>query len=159
MVDAGRRAAVSSSGNNGDSARGAAMNIQESVERVLQRKENLADLFYEVFLRDYPEVRQHFDGVNFRHQSVLLTMALMVMERHHRGQYPAIESYLKYLGSKHHDRGIPAESFPLFAAALLATLEQFHGADWNAELAGQWRAAIDRASATMLEGYRTRFSV
>jgi hemoglobin-like flavoprotein len=135
------------------------MNIQESVERILQHKESLADLFYEVFLREYPEVRRHFDGVIFSHQSVLLTMALMVIERHQRGPYPATESYLKYLGTKHHDRGIPAEAYPLFAAALLATLEQFHGADWDAEVAGQWRAAINRAITTMLEGYRSHFNV
>jgi hemoglobin-like flavoprotein len=135
------------------------MNIQESVERILQHKESLADLFYEVFLRECPEVRRHFDQVNFRHQSVLLTMALMVMERHHRGPYPATESYLRYLGTKHHDRGVPAETYPLFAAALLSTLQRFHGDDWNEELAGQWREAIGQASATMLQGYDTHFSV
>jgi hypothetical protein len=41
----------------------------------------------------------------------------------------------------------------------MSTLERFHGAEWDEELAGQWREAIDRASETMLEGYRTHFSV
>jgi hemoglobin-like flavoprotein len=135
------------------------MNIQESVEQILRNKESLADLFYEVFLGEYPEVKRHFESVNFRHQSVLLTMALMVTERHHRGPYPATENYLRYLGTKHHDRGIPPEAFPLFTAALMSTLERFHGAEWDEALAGQWREAIDRASETMLEGYRTHFSV
>jgi hemoglobin-like flavoprotein len=135
------------------------MNIQESVERILRNKESLADLFYETFLRDYPQVQKHFENVNFRHQTVLLTMALMVMERHTRGPYQATESYLRYLGTKHHDRGIPPEAFPLFAAALLSTLKRFHGDDWDDGLAEQWRDAIARTSETMLEGYRTHFSV
>jgi len=135
------------------------MNLQESLHTILAQSETLADLFYLVFLERYPEVRQHFQGVNLRQQGVLLTMALMVMERHDSGSYPATEMYLRYLGSKHHDRGIPRHLYPHFRDALLAALERFHSKDWGAELAAQWGGAIDRASATMLEGYQERHSV
>jgi hemoglobin-like flavoprotein len=67
--------------------------------------------------------------------------------------------YLRYLGTKHHDRGIPAELFPKFRDALLAALERFHSNDWNAHLARQWHDAIDHATATMLSGYRHHYTV
>src|SRR5262245_28244118 len=73
--------------------RGGNMNIQESLHAILQRQDSITDLFYRVFLERYPEVRDHFQGVNLRHQAVLLNMALMVMERHYKGSYPATEMY------------------------------------------------------------------
>jgi hemoglobin-like flavoprotein len=135
------------------------MNISESVHRILGDQESLADLFYSVFLDHYPEVRRHFQGVDLKYQAVLLSMALLVMERHCTASYSATETYLKYLGTKHCTRGVPAELFPYFRDALLATLEQFHGSDWDAGLARQWREAIARATETMLEGYKQHFTV
>jgi hemoglobin-like flavoprotein len=67
--------------------------------------------------------------------------------------------YLKYLGTKHHSRGVEPDLYPKFRDALLATLEEFHGRDWDLLLARQWGEAIDRAAATMLEGYKERFHV
>jgi len=133
------------------------MTIHDSLHRILEQNETLADLFYIVFIERYPEVRRHFQGVNLRTQSVLLTIALMVMERHYTGSYPATHMYLKYLGAKHKKWGIPAEHYPKFGDALLATLERFHSTDWGPPLAAEWAAAIDRAVRTMLEGYRPDF--
>lgn len=135
------------------------MDIHESVHRILMQQQTFADLFYLVFLERYPNVRSHFKGVNMRHQGVLLTMALMVMERHYSGSYPATQMYLMYLGTKHHDRGIALALFPHFHDALMATLERFHSTDWNSQLAGQWHEAIDRTIQTMLEGYQEHFNV
>ena len=66
---------------------------------------------------------------------------------------------MKYLGTKHQDRGIPFQEYPKFGQALVAALEQFHGPDWNPQLAGQWQEAIDRASNLLFEGYRTHYTV
>jgi hemoglobin-like flavoprotein len=135
------------------------MDIQQSMNRILEQKETLADLFYLVFLERYPELRPHFERVNMKGQVALLTMALMVMERHYHHSYPATEMYLRYLGTKHHDRHIPSADFPKFRAAMLASLERFHSKDWNPHLARQWAEAIDKASAAMLDGYRHHYSV
>src|SRR5262245_20460207 len=110
------------------------MDIQESLDQILRNRENLAELFYAEFLDHYPEVRSHFEGVNLRRQAVLLTMALLVMERHYRCGYPATEMYLKYLGTRHHSRGVPVEQYPMFRGALLTALERFHGPDWDGRL-------------------------
>ena len=135
------------------------IDIQESLQRLLQHQAAVADLFYEIFLDRYPEARPYFQGVNLRQQAILLTMALTVIEGYYSHSFPSMAMYLKYLGTKHHGRGVPAELYPSFCDALLSALEQFHGPDWNPRLAGQWQEAIRRASQAMLEGYRERFTV
>ena len=83
----------------------------------------------------------------------------LVIEGYYTHSFPSMAMYLKYLGTKHHGRGVPAELYPSFCDALLSALEQFHGPDWNPRLAGQWQEAIHRASQAMLEGYREHFTV
>jgi hemoglobin-like flavoprotein len=129
------------------------MDIGESLHRVLEDKQGVAELFYQRFLDGAPEVQRHFDGVNMRYQQVMLTMALMAIERQHRSAYPATASYLRHLGTKHQARGIPAELYSKFREDLLAALGQFHGPDWDGPLASQWAEAIDGATRIMLEGY------
>jgi hemoglobin-like flavoprotein len=130
------------------------MTIEDSLQRVLEQRDNLAALFYEVFFDRHPEAKLLFKDVNLKYQTVLLTMALMVIERHYKNGYLATELYLKYLGHKHHRRGVPAEMYSVWIDSLLAALEKFHGRDWDDEAAGQWRAALDRATEVMLNGYR-----
>ena len=86
-------------------------------------------------------------------------MTLMVIERYHSRGYPAVAMYLNYLGTKHHERGIEPDLYPKFRESLLASLEQFHGPDWDLDLARQWAEAIDRAILAMLEGYTRKFHV
>jgi hemoglobin-like flavoprotein len=139
---------------------GIVMDIQESMHRILERRGGMEEpFFYAVFFERHPEVMAHFRGTNLEQQAMLLTMALMVIERHYSRSYPTTAMYLKYLGTKHHSRGIDPDLYPKFRDAMLATLEEFHGSDWDTALAGQWRDAIDRAAATMLEGYTERFHV
>jgi hemoglobin-like flavoprotein len=130
------------------------MTIGESLRRVLEDRDGIAALFYEMFFQRHPEARPLFKDVNFKYQTVLLTMALMVVERHYASEYRATELYLQHLGHKHHQRAVPPEMYQQWVESLLAALERFHGADWDAEAASQWRAALDRASKVMLAGYR-----
>jgi hemoglobin-like flavoprotein len=130
------------------------MTIQESLRQVLEKRDDLAALFYEVFFDRQPDAKPYFKDVNLKYQTVLLTMALMVVERHYKSGYQATELYLKYLGHKHHLRDVPPELYPKWIESLLEALEKFHAADWDAEAAGEWRAALDRAAQVMLVGYR-----
>lgn len=135
------------------------MDIHESLHALLRREEIFADLFYDVFLDQHPEVREFFEDVDLQRQAILLTMALVVVVNHYANDYPATEMYLKYLGTQHQRRGVPVDTYAGFRDALLETLERFHGNDWNAELAGNWRAAIELAASTMHEGYREQYTV
>jgi len=131
------------------------MDIQQSLARVLDRKEPLAELFYTHFFSRYPEVRQYFARVNMKRQAVLLTMALQLSVQYYVNSFPAIAAYLKILGEKHQDWGIPREQYPKFCAAMLETLSQFHGADWSTQLNEQWKDAIELAGAKLQEGYNS----
>jgi hemoglobin-like flavoprotein len=130
------------------------MTIQESLRRVLEDRDGVAALFYDLFFERHPDARALFKDVNLKYQTVLLTMALMVVERHYADGYRATQLYLQHLGHKHHQRAVPPEMYPRWVESLLAALEKFHGPDWDAEAAAQWRAALDRASDVMLAGYR-----
>lgn len=130
------------------------MDIQESLHRLLQRKEAFGALFYDVFFQRCPEAKAYFAGINMDHQATLLTMALTVLEGYHAHGYPAMAAYLKYLGHKHHSRAILPELYAPWCESLLEALRQFHGADWSDEAGRQWRAAFEKAREAMLAGYR-----
>lgn len=133
------------------------MNIHQSLEQILRSKSGFGQSFYEVFFSRYPHVQQHFDGVNLQRQALLLTMALIVIERYFYEPFPATEQYLQYLGTRHNEWEIPRELYPQWKDAMLTTLEQFHGDDWSEDLGRQWSEAIGRATELIFEGYDERF--
>ena len=129
------------------------MQLDASLQQILSQKDLVAEHFYELFLDRHADVRRLFAAVDMKHQSVMLTMALMMVEAHYSHSYPATEHYLKVLGHRHHQMGVKPELYVKFRDCLLAALEVFHADDWDQHLAGQWRKAIEKATATMLEGY------
>jgi hemoglobin-like flavoprotein len=135
------------------------MNIQESLQRILEEKDRLAEMFYDCFLEEYPEVRPLFDNVDFKRQRVLLTTALMVVERGYTHPAPAVEQYLQYLGTKHHELRVPKAAYAKWTEAMLVTMQRFHGEDWSEDLAQQWRSAIEEACELMFQGYEERVTV
>jgi methyl-accepting chemotaxis protein len=135
------------------------MDIKESLHRILEQKKAVSELFYQVFLNSCPEARSFFEKTNMSLQAMNLSIALILIERFHHVSYGAVEEWLKCLGSKHQDWGVPLELYQPFREALLETLKQHHGPDWGAEVEDQWRTAIDRASQVMGVGYQQRFHV
>src|SRR4051812_4566979 len=118
------------------------MTIQDSLHRLLQQKETLSELFYSLLFERFPQVKPYFEAVDMKRQGTLLTMALLIIERNHVCSYPAAESYLRYLGTRHLTRGIPLDTYPGFREALLETLRRVHGDDWGDDLAREWATAI-----------------
>lgn len=135
------------------------MNIHQSLQRILEAKDQLASMFYEHFLTQYPEHRPLFVRVDLARQQVLLTTTLMIVERFHSSPSPAVEQYLQYLGTKHHQLEIPRSAYDQWTAAMLTTMQRFHGDDWSEDLAQQWRAAIENARDRMFQGYEERMTV
>lgn len=129
------------------------MDIAQSTRLLLNRDDVAADLFYDIFLDRYPEVRQFFVGVDLKQQAIVLTMMLSLIEDFYRNSYPTTARYLRLLGHKHQVLGIPRELYPKFQHCLLETLQRFHGPDWNSRLAEQWRAGLEAVSREMLAGY------
>lgn len=135
------------------------MKIHDSVEKILSSKEVFGQTFYEVFFRRFPDVQQHFRDIDMERQSLVLTLAVSIVEQYFTRGYPATEKYLKYLGTQHRKRGIPREVYPMWRDAMLESLQAFLGDEWNEQLAEEWRAAVERATSLMFEGYDEYFRV
>jgi hemoglobin-like flavoprotein len=135
------------------------VDIHASLNQILQARDEVGRMFYEHFLAQYPEVQRYFQGVDLKRQSILLTTALMIIERHSRHPSPALEQYLQYLGSRHHGLHIPRDAYAVWMKAMLETLQRFHGADWTPVLEGQWRKAFEGAVQLMFEGYEAHIIV
>lgn len=86
-------------------------------------------------------------------------MAMVVIEKQHDCPNLAAHEYLKYLGTKHHDRHIPKDLYAPWSEAMQATLARFHGEDWDEALADQWRQAIENVVDIMFQGYQQHYTV
>ncbi|MDX1947777.1 MAG: globin domain-containing protein [Pirellulaceae bacterium] len=128
--------------------------IQQSLHAILAcPRQELGQLFYDKFLTNCPDAAPFFAGLDLKVQAKVLINSLQVVVACQFNQYPAAESYLVVLGNRHHRRNIPPSLYPQFREAMLLTLAQFHGDQWNDELEAEWRAALDRATEWMLSGY------
>jgi len=130
------------------------MNLEDSLHLVLQSPDcQVCAKFYDELFARRPETKRFFEKSNLRHQAAILAMSMQAVVSYAKQDFTAIGDYLKILGHKHRERGIPPEEYPAFRDALLVALAEFHGADWTPDLAEQWHRAIDRANTAMLAGY------
>jgi hemoglobin-like flavoprotein len=136
------------------------MQIAESLDRILSERQLVTERFYtEKLFKVHPEFIPFFSNTNMRVQPLMLTVALQGVVSLVGGKYPAVQEYLRYLGTRHRRHGVPQDLIPKFCNMLVATVEEFHGEAWDEELARQWRTALERATAIMLEGYRQDYHV
>ena len=135
------------------------MDIQESLSQILASKDEFGKLFYHEFLTRHPEVRRYFESVDMKRQGVQLTTAMMIIERYSATPTPAVELYLQYLGTKHHDLGIAREDYPKWVATMCDVLKRFHGDQWDSQLESLWREAFERTIELMFQGYEQHVSV
>jgi hemoglobin-like flavoprotein len=136
------------------------MHITESLNRILSERKLLTERFYsERLFQAHPEFVHFFNSTNMGVQPLMLMMALQGVVCYLGGQYPAVEQYLRYLGTRHRKIGIPQEHLPKFCDVLVATVKDFHGDAWDAELEDEWRAALAGAMQIMTDGYREDFHV
>ncbi len=134
------------------------MDISESVDRVLSDpNQEVASRFYANLFMHHPTSAGRFDEVDMKEQATHLVMSLHVLSRHYRSPRPAMRNYLQVLGRKHCLIGVEEDDYLHFGTALLTTLGAFHGPDWDAELAEQWKAAFRLAVEIMLEGHADDF--
>lgn len=99
--------------------------MTESLKLVQASKPIFGHLFYERLFAQHPDLEQFFRHTTINHQAAILTMQLSVIEACFVRRSPAAELYLQLLGTKHKDRGIPKEAYPLFRDVLLGSLQNF----------------------------------
>ncbi|MGI9517868.1 MAG: globin domain-containing protein [Pirellulaceae bacterium] len=135
------------------------LTITDSVNAILTSKDSFGAKFYECMFRGFPDLKMHFDSVDMHKQSVMVTTALTLIEKYYTHPNDAIRMYLQVLGTRHCDRQIPQDRYADWLDALLETLREFHGEDWNEDLAAQWADAINNANIAIFEGYTEHFHV
>ena len=136
------------------------MNIRNSLELILgSAHPRFSDRFYENFFHQFPEVHRYFEGVDLRRQGILFTMAVQIIIDHHLRPHLAMKNYLRVLGNRHHQLGIEVSDYGKFESALLTSLQDFHGEQWEEALADEWRTADEQALPYLIEGHRDDFEV
>ncbi len=129
------------------------MTLTESVGKILSQTGALTPRFYERFFDQVPDAKPFFESTNMQHQAAVLRMSLQMIEQFFTNGYEAIGEYLRVIGFKHRERGIPAELYAEWRDSLLDTLEEFHGPEWDDSLAEQWTGALNQSIDRMIEGY------
>lgn len=135
------------------------MNLRESIKLVQASKPIFGTAFYDRLFAAHPDLREFFRHTTIEHQAAIFTMQLSVLEAFYVDRSEAAGMYLKLLGTKHKDRGIPDGAYPQFRNVLLESLESFLGDAWTADLGRLWREALDSSITQMLEGYQERFQL
>jgi len=129
-----------------------AARIQASFRVLAPRAIELVDSFYARLFEAAPQARALFPAeLAAQKRHLLAALALVVSEAEHLEQ---LAPALREMGARHVRYGARPEHYPLVRDTLLATLGAFAGVSWNAQLAADWRSALDHVAALMLEGAR-----
>jgi hemoglobin-like flavoprotein len=130
------------------------MTIHESMKAILNAsQQGIGEVFYRRLFAQCPAVEPLFREINLAHQATILTMSLQMIAAHAERPTLATTEYLRIIGHRHDLRHVGTDMYAPFQSALLETLAEFHGPDWNTELSAAWKRAIETAVACMREGY------
>lgn len=125
--------------------------IEDSFEAVAKQGEVFVDTFYETLFTLYPQVRPLFTGdILSQRQKLLLSLTTIVEALDNPD---VLVPYLEQLGEMHQQRHVSVAHYAAFRKALLQTLAQSLGPQWNADLARAWAEAFDVVTEMMLKNY------
>jgi hemoglobin-like flavoprotein len=125
--------------------------LRTSFATVVEREPDLTHRFYDRLFALHPEAEPLFHRRPRETQEKMLTGAL-VAALDHLEDAPWLAEQLGALGAKHVDYGITPEMYAWVGDALLATLADVAGPDWNDELGREWGALYGAISSRMLAG-------
>ena len=123
--------------------------VQESFAKLVPIADQAASMFYERLFEIAPQVRTMFPPDMAEQQRKLMATLTIVV-----GGLSNLESILpaaSSLATRHVAYGARPEHYPVVGAALLWTLEQGLGKEWNEEVADAWTAAYAMVSDFMIK--------
>ena len=123
--------------------------VQSSFSKVEPIAEQAAGMFYDRLFEQNPELRALF-GDNMRRQGLMLMQALSLAVKNLH-QPDAIMEPLQAMGRRHLVYGVKREHYPMVGSALLWTLEQGLGDDFDADTREAWAQAYDLLATVMCE--------
>ena len=122
--------------------------IQSSWAKVIPIADTAACLFYDRLFEIDPELKPFFSATDMAAQRKKLIQALATVVNalnDLESVIPALES----LGRRHVGYGVEDQHYDTVGAALIWTLEQGLGDDWNAETRDAWVEAYGLVSGVM----------
>lgn len=124
--------------------------VQTSFNKVKPIADQAAQLFYTRLFEIAPDVKPMFEHSDITAQGKKLMQTLAIAVQGLK-DLDALVPIVQQLGVKHLDYGVTAAHFEPVASALLWTLEQGLGEDWDAKTAEAWVAAYTLLSTTMID--------
>ena len=128
--------------------------VQDSYAKVAPIADQAAAIFYDRLFTVAPAVRPLFRG-DMKKQGAMLMKAIgLAVENLHQPE--TLTETLHALGSRHVGYGAKAEHYPVVGEALLWTLEQGLGDDFDPATRDAWAAAYGLLAEVMQEGAAAR---
>ena len=121
--------------------------IVASFHRCRQSGE-MADTFYEIFLRKSPEIASKFVHTDFARQKLMLKESLLEMLNFYCG-VESVRQEIEQLGKRHHQLEVRPEHYELWLDALCETVAK-HDPEYRTELGELCREAMRPGIALML---------
>ncbi len=129
-----------------------ASRIRASFELVAPRADALVEAFYVNLFAAAPAARALFPSdLTQQRQHLAAAIALVVK---HAGGLETLAPALRAMGVRHIGYGATPAHYGVVRDVLIATLAEHAGAAWSAQLAADWRAALDAVAGMMLDGAR-----
>ncbi|UFH57540.1 globin domain-containing protein [Spirosoma sp. KNUC1025] len=108
----------------------------------------LGDVFYRRLFMEFPGVRLLFKGPMDAQYEKFVAMLSFIVARIDRPD--ALLDEVVDLAKRHEGYGVKPFHYQLVGEALLWTLEQGLGREWNEEVRQAWRACYDSLTRSML---------
>lgn len=109
----------------------------------------LGNVFYERLFSQYPSLRSMFKSPMAVQYQKFIDMLSMIVARFDRPD--SIASEIGQLARSHESYGVKPEQYIAVREALLWTLEQGLGNDWNDDVQQAWVACYDALMQAMLQ--------
>ena len=117
--------------------------LLRSVDPVL-----LGSVFYDKLFADHPALRRMFRISRDEQSRKLIDMLNRIIARM---SYPdSMEPEIRQMAIRHTGYGVRPEHYAAVGQALMWTLEQGLGGDWNAEVKDAWEACYNGLASTMI---------
>ena len=122
--------------------------LAASFARVSANKTEAATIFYARLFMTAPELRPMFQADLESQKRKLMSSLAQIVDFYRVGIDPT--SYLANLGQSHQSYGMQRAHFDSVGDALLFTLAQVLGPEFNGEVRAAWVAAYGEVSAAMI---------
>ena len=125
--------------------------LETTFNRIKPHAVEFSASFYGKLFAHHPELKPLFQNTDLVAQEKKLIASLAIIVENLRNS-EQLTLALKSLGAYHREVGTIREHYPFVGQALLETLAQYLGDDWNRATEQAWLNAYNSISEIMLEG-------